>query len=400
MASNYESRKRALQRRRELTEALMAQGMQQPQAQMVGPHYIAPNLVQQLAPALSVLAGGYAGDRLDKEESSIDAERQKELAAALQKIQQQQESGDSSWMWNALGSSDPALQGLGQKGMEYQLKPETFQHKLTVDPETGKPVYGKFGSKGSQKPGELAAPQELRAHRGAIWDQTTGEVIKDGVGFAPQGTRVNVTNILPGEQRLADDETYRKYLAQGVGKDASAVVASLRENEAMDVYIDQMDELVKKGALTGGAAPAIATMNNFLNTFGVNLSDELVNTYQGQTLNKQILKSALSGPGAARLTDKDLKVIENATSLMNQGNYGQASRILREWNASDRKIKLKTLEAQENFFQESKPAVDLVPPPEPVQSTQPAQIQGDEDYDALPSGTQFIGPDGKLRRKP
>lgn len=32
--------------------------------------------------------------------------------------------------------------------------------------------------------------------------------------------------------------------------------------------------------------------------------------------------------------------------------------------------------------------------------TAPARITGDEEYNALPSGAQFIGPDGKLRRKP
>ena len=30
----------------------------------------------------------------------------------------------------------------------------------------------------------------------------------------------------------------------------------------------------------------------------------------------------------------------------------------------------------------------------------PARISGDEEYNALPSGAQFIGPDGKIRRKP
>lgn len=38
--------------------------------------------------------------------------------------------------------------------------------------------------------------------------------------------------------------------------------------------------------------------------------------------------------------------------------------------------------------------------PPPQQGDGPVQIKGDADYDALPSGTEFIGPDGQPRRKP
>lgn len=38
--------------------------------------------------------------------------------------------------------------------------------------------------------------------------------------------------------------------------------------------------------------------------------------------------------------------------------------------------------------------------PSPAAQSGPAQITSDADYDALPSGTTFIGPDGKTRRKP
>ena len=37
---------------------------------------------------------------------------------------------------------------------------------------------------------------------------------------------------------------------------------------------------------------------------------------------------------------------------------------------------------------------------QPPQASGPARIAGDEDFAKLPSGAQFIGPDGKLRRKP
>ena len=41
-----------------------------------------------------------------------------------------------------------------------------------------------------------------------------------------------------------------------------------------------------------------------------------------------------------------------------------------------------------------------VSPPGAAAKGAPVQIKGDADYDALPSRTVFIGPDGQPRRKP
>lgn len=40
------------------------------------------------------------------------------------------------------------------------------------------------------------------------------------------------------------------------------------------------------------------------------------------------------------------------------------------------------------------------PKPPTATSSQPVQITGDDDYNKLPSGTRFVGPDGKVRVKP
>jgi hypothetical protein len=36
----------------------------------------------------------------------------------------------------------------------------------------------------------------------------------------------------------------------------------------------------------------------------------------------------------------------------------------------------------------------------PQESDAPAKIESDADYDKLPSGAMFVGPDGKTRKKP
>jgi|SRR6185312_10499860 len=52
-------------------------------------------------------------------------------------------------------------------------------------------------------------------------------------------------------------------------------------------------------------------------------------------------------------------------------------------------------------FKTGKYTPKTAPPPPPSSNRQgPVQIGSDADYNALPSGTEFIGPDGKHRRKP
>jgi hypothetical protein len=40
------------------------------------------------------------------------------------------------------------------------------------------------------------------------------------------------------------------------------------------------------------------------------------------------------------------------------------------------------------------------PAPAPADTSTPVSIKGDDDYNSLPSGTLFTGPDGKVRKKP
>jgi hypothetical protein len=69
-------------RQRKLAELLMAQGMQQPQGQMISGQYVAPSFAQQLNPLANILAGQAVGERADI--------KQTELAAALRGKQQQE----------------------------------------------------------------------------------------------------------------------------------------------------------------------------------------------------------------------------------------------------------------------------------------------------------------------
>lgn len=69
-------------RQRKLADLLMAQGMQQPQGQMISGYYVAPSFTQQINPLANILAGQAVGSRADT--------KQNELALALRGKQQQE----------------------------------------------------------------------------------------------------------------------------------------------------------------------------------------------------------------------------------------------------------------------------------------------------------------------
>ena len=58
-------------RQRKLADLLMAQGMQQPQGQMISGHYVAPSFTQQLNPLANILAGQAVGERADTKQGQM-----------------------------------------------------------------------------------------------------------------------------------------------------------------------------------------------------------------------------------------------------------------------------------------------------------------------------------------
>lgn len=78
------NQQRAIDRRRRLAEAL--QGMQAPQAQMVGGHYVGPGPVGHLAAALAKVAGKRQEKRADSMQGELDAAKRQQTLAALSKL--------------------------------------------------------------------------------------------------------------------------------------------------------------------------------------------------------------------------------------------------------------------------------------------------------------------------
>jgi len=69
-------------------------------------------------------------------------------------------------------------------------------------------------------------------------------------------------------------------------------------------------------------------------------------------------------------------------------------------SVTDGRRKMSELDKQSIMTPELKEILANLAPAKTADAKQPAKISGDAEYNALPSGATFIGPDGKTRRKP
>jgi hypothetical protein len=85
-ALDYNPELQDVSRQRKLAELLMAQGMQQPQGQMISGYYVAPSFTQQLNPMANILAGQAIGGRADTKQAELAAALRTQGDAAVQKV--------------------------------------------------------------------------------------------------------------------------------------------------------------------------------------------------------------------------------------------------------------------------------------------------------------------------
>lgn len=303
MASNYESRKRALERRRALTEALMEKSqVQQPVGQMIGPHFLGAGPLQAFAPIVQALTGALVGKGLDRKEADLETQRQQEIAAAMQGIQDKVKSGDQSWMYDPAVLGDKTLSGYATAAFKEQVKPRELKE---YQGQLYNPVTGELGSK-------LPSQRKLAAHRGAIYDPETGEVIREGVGYAPASTNVSVTNIAP---------TGEKAFAKKLGEEQGMDVANARRMKLDAVnttrMLTRLEELNANPVYSGPQAKPFMWIGEAAAGFGIPLDPErLANSeaYQ-QTIGESIARKVLEG--GRGISNEDRLFIEKSyPSLM------------------------------------------------------------------------------------
>ena len=161
-------------RQRKLAELLMAQGMQQPQGQMISGRYVAPSWSQSLSPIANILAGQAVGERADT--------KQTELATALrgkqQQVMQAYAQAKTPQEKFAIGTSEfappqlkaaayemlkPQKVGEGETISQMNMGTGVYEPKLQGGMKVAPEVRQAMQQLGINKPLEQLNPQELQA---------------------------------------------------------------------------------------------------------------------------------------------------------------------------------------------------------------------------------------------
>jgi len=117
-ALNFNPELQDVSRQRKLADLLMAQGMQQPQGQMISGRYVAPSWTQQLNPMANVLAGQAVSSRADIQQTKLaEALRQKQ-ALEIEQFAELEKTDKPAALRFALSKDNPILRDIAKEELK------------------------------------------------------------------------------------------------------------------------------------------------------------------------------------------------------------------------------------------------------------------------------------------
>lgn len=403
MANQYDEKLRSLRSRRDLLQAMTERGMQPAKGQMVGQVYVGPSLLDTIAGPLMALAGQYGQERLNKEEDSLMRERNAGLVEAMSGLQGKQ---GMDFTTSALSSDYPEIQDLGRMNFAASLKeqnrPVRYGKSLqTVSGPNGELVNVLVGDDGSIKQVENFTPYEKPQFVGGEAVLPSKVTIGQLYGREPQGTKVNIN--MP-ELESARDKKLGALEAEQIDAARQKRLAAQRTFN----MAEQLEKLDRGGVLSGPTAKPAMFVGQLARGLGFSLPPEtqqiLTNSENyDQTIGTQLADMILNSSAGRGFTDTDREYVKNSFPSLMQSPEGRASAIKFLKDASIRGAD--EGKAIEEGIRSGKPLevdptggrMDLY-----RNRNQPPQtfnIQTEEEYNGLPSGALYVGPDGKTRRK-
>lgn len=109
---DIDSQSNAVSRQRKIADLLLAQGMQQPQGQMVSGRYVKPAWTQQIAPLASTAMAFVASDRADRQQSEITKAQKLRTAMQVQKFAELEQQDPALAIQYAVSTDNKFLQDM------------------------------------------------------------------------------------------------------------------------------------------------------------------------------------------------------------------------------------------------------------------------------------------------
>lgn len=316
--TDFNEERAAIERQRKYAEALMQQG-KMPTGQMVGNIYVAPSWTQQLNEALKPVLGAYTSNKADEKTRDLNQRVNETYAEELRKYGELSQGTPDKEKYSSIGPDgmpvfetapgmkpDPnaalrhalaarnpllqqiAMQQLAKQNEAYTLGPGQVRfsgnQQIAAVPE--KPVK-------EQKP---TAIQEYEFAVGQGYPGTFQQWV--ATNKKPLVT-VDARNI--NTQENEQSKAYGKAL----GELRSTINQSGWDAPKKMKQLDRMEELLA-GIDGGAAAPTMAQIASFANSFGIKLDPKLGAKDAAEALARD-MAGALRQPGTGPMTDKDFE---------------------------------------------------------------------------------------------
>ena len=334
-ALDYNPELQDLSRQRKLAELLMAQGMQQPQGQMISGHYVAPSWSQQINPMANILAGQAIGERADTEQTKLAQTLRGQKGEALSKFQQLMANPQTRGQAMQFAASNQFLQPLVTDMMKPQKLGEG-ENLIMPSLSGGEPIsLAGGGAKaapdikqamqmlGINKPLDQLNPQELQAVNAQVDKLNASKrssltVNMPSAEERKAGFMANILdkNILQMQTALGVDPSAVKPNVPASIVEAvtgpNLLSRSITPSQRQIIEDSQLDVLDAALTLRTGAAYTKEQLSGMRNTYFPKLGD----TTAAINAKKQRLESLLSGAyiASGRATPQRVSEPYQATS--------------------------------------------------------------------------------------
>lgn len=218
------------------------------------------------------------------------------------------------------------------------------------------------------------------------------------IGFARPGAQQEVP-AAPQIQGPAEAKFNEKTAENDAGQINEALTKAQSAKLALPT-LWQAQDLIKSGTFTGLGADAKLNIVRAFSAMGVPVPDSVANSQAFDATMAQIVGANLKAMvGSQNISNADVTFV---TKMF--GERGQEAKAIKY--ILDRAIdnNMRYINSYNDLLGKAEASgggsmIGKVAPPTKPNGA-PARISSDEEYNALPSGARFVGPDGKTRRKP
>lgn len=311
-------------RRQAIIDAMGGQAMQAPQGRQAGRLFVAPSPLEGIAKVFQAYMANKGETELKGEKTTAREAYDADTRKALEAYTSGRQTDPRQAAIQAVMSQDPRLQSLGQgdlaaaaKGAIQPADLLKYQDPTKIPQLLGQGAAGFSPKREVKTLGDVAFdPNSLETLQLGGPQPTTTSIGGDlyqrspttgGLKKLDNATKVNVS------PRISiSTKGEGKFLETLGAKQAEAVVAAQQakqQGQQSIVMADRMEELLTQGIFTGPTANLAMTAGALSQALGMpGVRESLARSEEFRGLMGKQAAQALTGPGGAKMTDKDMEL--------------------------------------------------------------------------------------------